>query len=487
MREKQASASKHSESSEGSGKTDQVKLKPLMGIRPGVYLTALYSLIILIALFFLLVFPGLKNPGAVLALKTEPDGAAIRIDGVYMGTASLSGEIFVPKGEHTLQAVLPGFKGESAVHQIPGRVFGSLFFPLRYPVEFTLKTDDPSSAFALYADDFAQWSFMGEPTPAWQIPLSLSEGAYRAGPGLGIEGADILKAAARFTVTRAALRDLLRAKTLLDSGGLSPSPAALFASTSDILAFLSENPGSVGWLSGLLPSESSAVIRASAWYKNAVAYPTNLRADRLEGARRLEIAGLSFNGVPSAIIFKDGMEKLGSIEKPGPYKRALAVKSFWISENPVPRRLYENFLSENPSWKNEENNLVLQESGGGEVTSVSWYAAQAFCEWLSKRLPSSMSAMEARLPTETELEYVKLSDISLKSTDGGWEWCADPFAPLNFFDAKREAVIAVGSPERSLRNMQPSAGPENRASLPPDLPSPFVSFRVVIAEKDSGF
>ena len=444
---------------------DQVKLKPLMGIRPGVYLTALYSLIILTALFFLLVFPGLKNPGAVLAVKTEPDGAAIRIDGVYMGTATKSSpsssEIFVPRGEHTLQAVLPGFKSESSVHQIPGRVFGSLFFPLRYPVEFTLKTDNASSVLAQAAAEFAEWSFMGEPTPAWQIPLSLSEGAYRAGPGLGIEGADILKAAARFTVTRAALRDLLRAKTLLDSGGLSPSPTALFGSASDILAFLSENPGSVGWLSSLLPSESSAIVKASAWYKNIVNGVLQVPQIDLSGTSRFEISGLVFI--------------------------AVRAKSFMISENPIPRSLYESFLNENPSWKDEQSALFPPEAGTREVTAVSWNSAQAFCAWLSKRLPPSMSAMEARLPTETELDYARLSGISLKSADGGWEWCADPFAPLNFFDAKREAVIAVGSPERSIRNMQTSAGPENRSSLPPDLLSPFVSFRAVIAEKDSGF
>ena len=143
---------------------DIVKLKPIMGIRPGIYLTVLYSAILLTLLFFLLVFPGIKNPGAVLSIKTEPAGAAIRVNGVYMGT--YNDKIFVPQGVHTIEAVLPGFEKESDVHHIPGRIFGSLFFPRRYPIEFTLKTSNEAAAFALAAADYAAWSFGGEPTAA---------------------------------------------------------------------------------------------------------------------------------------------------------------------------------------------------------------------------------------------------------------------------------------------------------------------------------
>ena len=62
---------------------DIVSLKPLFGIRPGVYLTALYGAVCAGILFFALVYPGLANPGAVLSLRSEPSGAAVRIDGVY--------------------------------------------------------------------------------------------------------------------------------------------------------------------------------------------------------------------------------------------------------------------------------------------------------------------------------------------------------------------------------------------------------------------
>jgi hypothetical protein len=456
---------------------DQVKLKPVMGIRPGIYLTILYSVILLVALFFLLVFPGIKNAGALLSARSEPAGAAIRVDGIYMGASG--DRIFVPNGTHVLEAVLPGFQSERVSMEIKGRIFGSLFFPSRVPVDFTLRAVEPAAAFAQSAADFAAWSFGPEPSVSWQIPLSLSEGAYRTGPENDPLLAEYLHSAARFTVTRAALRDLIRAKILLDNGGLSPSPAGLAASVSEILVFLSENSGSAAWLSGLLPPEAAVLVENSAWYKNEKnAAPPSQRqildtAGRTAG--RLELAGLSFTGIAAGTLYRGGSS------------RGIDIKSFLVSENPVPRTVYEAFLGENPEWKGEQDNFYPAELfTTAEVTGVSWFAAQAFCRWLTKQLPGSMASMEVRLPTEAEWEYAALGVSSMENTL--WEWCADPFAPLLFIEASARAVQAVGSPERSLKSSGvQSAIQENRASLPPDFTSPVVSFRPVIAERDSGY
>ena len=451
---------------------DTVKLKSVMGIRPGVYLTVLYSIILLTVFFFLLVFPGLRRPGVVLEVKTEPAGAAIRVNGVYMGTSG--SRIAIPRGSHTIEAVLPGFETESAVHEISGRVFGSLFFPLRRKIEFTLKTGDPSAALAQAAADFASWSFGGEPTSTWQIPLSLSEGAYRIGPQADPQTAEILTAASRFTVTRAALRDLIRAKILLDNSGFSPSPPSVTGSISDILAFLSENPGSAQWLSGLLPPESAAIVKASDWYQKNLSRTAVTLNPNTGGQSRLNLAGLTFTSVAFTDTSADGL------------------KSFMISENPVPRSVFETFLNENPEWKDgytdyfeEELAYPSQIRGRDAITGITWYAAEAFCKWLTNRLPSSMASMEVRLPSETEWEYA--ATYGIRSIEApGWEWCADPFAPLQFIKASADAVQAVGSPERSLRGRPSSSATETRASLPAEFSSPFVTFRPVIAEKTSG-
>jgi hypothetical protein len=450
---------------------DKVKLKPIFDIKPGVYLTVLYAVILLLVFFLFFVNPGIKKPSAALMVKTEPAGAAIRINGVYMG---ISGEsIPVQGGKYLIEAVIPGFETQSASVEIPGRIFFSLFFPRRCNVEFTLKTNDPSAVFTQAAADFAAWTFGGEPTSIWQIPLSLSEGAYRIGPVKTAETEGILSAASRFAVTRAALRDLSRAKILLDNGGLSPSPAGLTGSISDILVFLSENQGSAGWLSALLPPESASIVRSSNWLKNS-SIPEAIIIPAGSTIRRIDISGMTFIDIPEGTI-------IGNREGTG-------LKNFLIGENHVPRSLFETFLNENPEWMSEytdyyaeEISVIPSEIFNREmITGITWYAADAFCQWFTKRLPSSYSGYEVRLPTEIEWEYAAMFGIK-SMEDPVWEWCADPFAPLQFITTPQNAV---SSPEHTLRGRPSVTAEETRASLPPDLSSPFVTLRPVIAQKE---
>jgi hypothetical protein len=452
---------------------DKVKLEPILDIKPGVYLTVLYSIVLLLVFFLLFVNPGIKKPAAALFVKTEPAGAAIRINGVYMG---ISGEkIPIQGGKYSIEAVMPGFETQSASVEIPGRVFFSLFFPRRFNVEFKLKTNDPSAVFAQSAADFAAWTFMGEPTSTWQIPLSLSEGAYRIGPVKTAETEEILTAASRFAVTRAALRDLSRAKILLDNGGLSPSPPGLVSSISDILVFLSENQGSAQWLSALLPPESASIVRSSNWFKNSSVLESII-IPASNTLRRIDISGMTFMDIPEG-------KMIGNREE-------AVLKNFLIGENHVTRSLFENFLNENPEWMNEYTDYYVEEISVMPseifnreiITGITWYAADAFCQWLTKRLPPSYSGYEVRLPLEIEWEYAAMFGIK-SMEDPIWEWCADPFAPLQFITAPQNAIKAAGSPERTLRGRPSAAAEETRASLPPDLSSPFVTFRPVIAQK----
>jgi len=435
----------------------QVKFKPIYGIRPGVYLTFLYSFALLLILFFLFLYPGIKNPGAVLIVKTEPDGAAIRIDGVYRGVAG--SKIPVSKGNHTIEAVMPGFNSQNVVQKIPARYLGSLFFPLYKKLEFTLSISDPVSAFALYAADYAEWTFAGEPTASWQVPMSLSEGAYRAGnvKDSNDDMQRVLLAAAGFAVTRAATRDLIRAKIILDNCGGAPSPIALVNSVSGILAFLSKNPGAAKWLSQILPREQAAIIESSGWFEKQGRSGAPPKPDAVTGSARM--AGVNF------IRFSSG---------------------FMISETPVSRSSFETFLNEQPQWREYKTDYFPEEISSypwdidkNVITGVTWYAAQGFCEWISPRLYPPIG-YEVRLPTEEELLAASNSINKIKNM--GWEWCCDPYVPLQIAaDAPKEAKYAVGSPERSLRGRQTPTSPETRASLPPDLSSPIVTFRVVIA------
>jgi formylglycine-generating enzyme required for sulfatase activity len=318
------------------------------------------------------------------------------------------------------------------------------------------------------------------------------------------EAADeILKAAGRFGTTRAALRDLIRAKALAGNGGLSPSPVSLLHSAGDIIRFLSETPGAAPWLAGVLPPEGASQIAASSWYKKQIDESYNLAdSEKLPAAPagRFRLGSLSFTALPGGTLVQSSV-----------FPHAIDIGEFRISETEVSAAAYGAFLSARPQWGREnleslrEQGLVtgdyLAEGAAPEgteaVTQISWYAAGAYCAWLSTLLPPSMETYEVRLPTEAEWEYAAKAAGRWGAPDitglqgGAWEWCADPYAPLNFIAVSPEAAEAAGSPERPVRggsraNPGSSVTPETRASLPPSICSPFVSFRPVIALKKAG-
>ena len=490
---------------------DQVRLKPVLGMRPGVYIFIAGILVLALALFFILLYPGIARPGAVVVFTSDPSGAALRVDDIYAGTSPC--KVFVPKGNHDMEAVLPGFQPERMECAIPGRLFASVLFPRHYVFDVRLHTVDPIAVLATAAHDYASWTFGGEPTVDWQIPLSLSDGIYRVGTSAASAN-DVLAAAARFAVTRAALRDLIRAKMLVPGGGVPPSPLGIVQSVSEIMAYLDRNHGSAAWLADILSDELSIELISSAWYQNQLAAFAGITAGEALASQpgeklpsgQIRVNGLLFTGLES-----------GTLVQGNPFPYAVPVDEFLICTTEVPAPAFADFLDANPQWK-PEFKAVLADQGlvtsdylvdfganilgtrrtGTGIHAVSWFAANAFCEWLGGKLPESFNGWEIRLPTEAEWEYAAKSmqkqgsNYTVYVQDSGtWVWCADPYSPLPFLAAPAEAISAAGSPERPVRggswlSAAGSINLETRGFLPPESCSAFVSFRPVIARKKEG-
>ena len=472
---------------------DRVKLPVLFGVMPGQYLAVMYALILLCALFLVLFLPGILNPGAEGIAVSEPLGAAVRIDGITLGTSPC--KVFLPRGKRTIEFVLPGFETHTEEITVKGRIFLSLFVPQKINLSAELSSSDPVSAFALEAGDFAFWSLAGEPSEIYQAPLSLSEGTYRTGPAAAGDPAlrkninAIIAGSLRFAVTRAAVRDLLRANFLAGNGGLSPSPLTLTASLQNVAAALAAAPpGELHrWITGFsgadasVETENGSPLQANAAIRS--------RTDGGPGAA-FSLNGHDFFPVPAGTISVYGQDR----EVPALYLAAAET-----SENS-----FRVFITENPRWA-AENRDDLIEAGlvsmdyllpvdnsaypFPAVPGVSWYAARAYCDWLSSKLPPALSGWEVRLPSEAEWEYAALycdgRPAAPRLLGGLWEWCADPYAPLDFFPVDAQAAAAAGSPERSVRggswaNPPGSVNVRTRGSLPPDSSSPFTGFRPVI-------
>jgi formylglycine-generating enzyme required for sulfatase activity len=165
------------------------------------------------------------------------------------------------------------------------------------------------------------------------------------------------------------------------------------------------------------------------------------------------------------------------------------------------------------------------------VTGVSWYAATAFCDWLTRRASAALPGYVARLPLESEWEWAARGGLrgmpypqgtkigkavfaakgitgpspvgtsepngyGLRDTIGNvWEWCADPFNRTSFllssFDpvtnAALERTLPVG-PDRSVRgggwgNQAGAEKVSTRGSQPADWCTPYLGFRVALARQ----
>ena len=469
---------------------DVVNLKPLFGVRPGVYLIALYSFILFLILFFIFLFPRIANPGAVLSFSSEPLGAAVRIDDVYMGTTPFTA--FIPHGSRTVEMVLPGFTPYKNDLNVRRRFFMTQTVP-----KVRLTEQEVGAAFLWGAREYALWSFTGEPSVIYQIPRSLSEGAYRSTLvffNTTDEANDsnerlekILRASARFASSRAGLRDLIRAKHFVDSGGLSPSPVTLMRSLEDILAYLSESESSALWLSEILPTEASSLIINSAWYKRQQGDVSQRIFPKPDLGDSIQVGRLNFRVVPE-----------GKFIQRGSFPHEVHIKSFRIAENAVTRSVWQDFLTANPEWGVENIRTLLEMGLVTEdylslsrnidpVIGMSWHAAKAFCKWLTGFLPSYLADYEVRLPTEAEWEYAVMASENssqplMDFEQGFWEWCDDYFVPNNFLKADRGVILEVASPEKSVRGAM-WASHSTRGSLFPETSSPFGTFRPVIALK----
>jgi hypothetical protein len=539
------------------GDEDAVHLSPLFGIKPGKYLAALYGLILLLVLFFLLLYPGLANPGIALVVRSEPDGAGVRIDDVYFDRTPCT--IFVPKGRHTVTALMPGFIEKKIEIDAGGRIFASRFFPKKLPLDFSLDESSPLAALVAGAGEFAAWSFAGEPAESRRIPLVLSEGARRsafsvrrhAGPetaGAPVErGEAILRAAARFMTTRAALKDLVRAEFYLHSGGLAVSPVTALSAVHGIFKFFDENPAFAVALGDILPEETAQKIIDSpiypeVWTGGSGGHDEEADGERAGAAprRSAPLSSARFPLSVEGISFSPEFLAAGYVQNSG-FQHWEETGNFMISLDEISIAQWDVFTRENPEWSADNIAALIEKKfvtgdylqplrnytppyndffagypdyPAPAISAISWFAAQNFCAWLNTKLPPALARdYEVRLPAEAEWEYaakyaegyfgapvaawtprrMTAAAIGGKNDPGRrglWEWCGGYFAPLNYLSASEWAKAALASPERGVRggswvNQEGSVSADTRASLAPETCSPFTGFRVVIAAKNA--
>lgn len=505
-----------------SSEPSPVRLKPILGVKPESYLPVLLGLGLLVLLFLLLVYPGLRAYGTEVTFRSSPAGAEVIVDGVRLGATPVTS--FVEAGEHTLILRYPGFREKERGITTSGRLLGSLFSKRKQVISTTLDPTAPGELAARRAEDFARWALGGAGNAAFQVPPILAEtaralGAFSDDPDTFEAGRELLRSGRYHLATSTQLKDLLRG-TLLFNGAGGPTPLGLSRSVLELIQPAKDSQSAAAMqliLDRTLPEALRGGFRAGGWY---------------DSERELSSPPVASSGsgtLPSTIAV-EGMT----------FRRIEAGESsFLMLDREVSRERYATFLLDRPVWRPENRQELLAAgsatedyladwgspiSSGEPVRFVSWFAADAFARWLTTRLhatnPAYRDRLEARLPREAEwrvaaaLEGAPGSDVSAparitfesdgerpypataaRRSDAGfydlygnlWEWSGDWYTPSpEASELEQPPAPPIAGAERvvqggSFANSERDLTGDLRGSQPPRWCSPYLGFRVVIA------
>jgi formylglycine-generating enzyme required for sulfatase activity len=512
-----------------------VRLRPFLGIQPRIWLPVLYLFIVVLILFFILIVPGLGRNGSVLVFSGIPADSAVYSDGAYLGHTAE--RLFLAKGEHSIRIQYPGFVPQEQSVSIGGRIFGSLLFPKTKMIKYSLKAKSVSGVLNSAFTEFSKWTMTGMPSAIYQVPPVLSNATLSL-LGTGSLGASAmtdaglpenwvksfaLDALAQSTSPQAA-RDAMRAGILARSQG-PVSPLTLLSSIKTVISVLGSTPYGALWLNEMIAKPQTALQKkiaeaastASAQV-HAAFNSTPASSPHLTG--NISIAGIQFSS------FSAGQTLLAGVDPSGesiPYSSN--VSAFALATTETTRQQWAAFLASNPQWglggKDalvsrelvDDSYLVGWSSGKSPalpVTNVSFNAARAYCEWLSK-----LSGYNVVLPTESMWESaaragglqnadaVALGVWSDRSNSGPlpvsslaadraglhdmlgnvWEWTSDSYFPYpgfaaHVFDSNLKAVRGG-----SWANASGTISYSSRGGIPAAHSSEFLGFRPAILLK----
>ena len=145
------------------------------------------------------------------------------------------------------------------------------------------------------------------------------------------------------------------------------------------------------------------------------------------------IAGASFRAIPAGDLVMGKDDNLDTLGKS--IDRLLAhpvrIESFYLGSTEVTNASFQQFVAESPDWSPSNKTDLIQKglvtdtylqdwksgappAGAANlpVSSISWHAAAAYCQWLTHRVQASLPGFVARLPSEAEWEWAARGGIA---------------------------------------------------------------------------
>jgi len=516
----------------------RVTLKPILGIQPRIYVLCIWLILIALALFLLLILPGIRNNGTQIIVRSIPPDASVIMDGHRLGS---SGEaIFVRRGERELSVERFGFEPHRKTIDFRGRIFASKFFPLRLELKVALDAVEGYDHLAEGVRRFAAWTETGPERKRYAIPPVLTSAARDTVRGGAESNPVFIAAALPNCIDERHLADIVRANFILENRGAPPGLGSIAQAVKNISSADPSIP--TGAVLELVDKKRllSLKLGETSESKSPPDIAGDAETSQAGGGAPVSIAAygdLAFVtvGAISTLLGDLELYAQGKKVRAGAIPIKAVVDTFQISTTEISNARFALFLRENPEWsvtniealksrnlvdENYLSNWSSSVSPAGfenyPVTEISWHSAQAYSEWFTKRY---LAGSQARLPTEDEWELAARRNQIVRSTselpagikpvnsaDSGAmgitgmagnvrEWCFNPYRinENRFRPADgQNSFLDPGSPYAPLSH--PVRGGAHiddnleypaavRGHLPAHRTSPVIGFRIVIVPR----
>jgi iron(II)-dependent oxidoreductase len=490
-----------------------VKLKPVLGIKPGTWLTALYGLALLLVVFFTLFYPGLHRRGSYLVLKGEPSRVTVLVDGKYAGSTPCT--VFVSRGTRTVRLEKPFYSVVEGPVEVPGRIFATLIVPQRRTRDYRLALQDAPGLLAWALDDFARNPIIPE-----IISMTVRDivSSYRGDVPAEIaqQVSSFLDNAMFLISNEQQVRELLVARSILAASGGFLTPQSALGLVDQITQLQVKYDNLPSWAILTSSKDRAKQVIATPWssayaarYLAAVTSLAQERAPAASGSS-VSLSGVIFRPVPAGTLLMGRDDVQSALGKNIDQFMAhpVDIERFYLAETEVTNRQFQSFVDARPEWKPSNRDALLSTglvsngylaswiddrypSGSADlpVTGVSWNAATAYCAWLQTGLAPARPGVVVRLPSEAEWEWAARGGLRGKPYPTGetpgrsilfatgvtgpgpagssepngyglrdmagnvWEWCADSYAPgvylISSLDPVANRRIAADLPETS--------------------------------------
>lgn len=400
---------------------EPVRLKPVFGIKPGLYLLIIYIIIFLILLFLIGFLPGIVRGGRYVHFTSPLPSSGLEIDGVYQGSADY--QYFVPSGKHKLVVK----KADQVVSEsdlvVDHPVFFTWLVHRRQDCVLPLGTLRQESKDAIIRFDLEEIE---------RYSLESGYDMVDVYPPLFANLAKDVEALGYDEEVFGLAANYITSKEMLDDAMTITSDDPLFAKTLSLAKTIID--GSSGGKSGLQSANidlkgKRTTLSSGNFIQDGITYPEAefVMGDRVDSRYpEVEEAGVSIH-----------------------------TKSFTIATTEVSQFQWALFMAENPQWAKQAKNTSVDEYylAGLEpsvdypslkpVYGVSPRAAEAFCKWLSEKtgkdvfLPGeaewTLSAMQAR--GKAYSRTTSGGDDGTDSPSGMmgsvWELTSSPYIPLS--------------------------------------------------------